>query len=134
MAKKKSSIYALLSTASVMGMHMVSGPIVGAGLGYLIDSYLDSNPYGIIIGAILGVLSGYLNVIKDTKLIKKEQENFKNQLDSEPEENSSPTEFIEYNLFGDPKKISFNDKNKSSDSNIDKVTSEILEHKNNKDK
>ena len=42
--EKAPGSFSLLGTASTMGLHMVSGPIVGGGLGWLIDSWLDSWP------------------------------------------------------------------------------------------
>lgn len=111
MRKKTSNIYALLGTASVMGLHMVSGPIVGAGLGWLIDKYLHTSPYGIIIGIILGVLAGYLNVIKDSKNLEKERE--RSQVEAfEDVEEEKIKEHHEYGLFGDSKKITLSEEEK----------------------
>ncbi len=103
MAKKQASIFALLGTASVMGLHMVSGPIVGAGLGYFIDDYFKTAPYGLIIGIVLGVLAGYRNVMKDSKILKKEQEMYQNSLQEEEIIEKNPHEYVEYNIFGDAK-------------------------------
>jgi len=67
-------ILGALGTASTMGLHMVSGPIVGSVIGYLCDTYLfDSWPYGSIIGFILGVAAGFRNVHADAKLLLKKQ-------------------------------------------------------------
>lgn len=67
-------VFGALGTASTMGLHMVSGPIVGTGLGYLLDSYVfDSYPYGTIIGFILGILAGFRNVQIDAKRLEDKQ-------------------------------------------------------------
>ncbi len=67
--------FSLLGTASVMGMHMVSGPVVGAGLGWLADTWLDSWPVGAAIGLLLGVAAGFRNVWADARyLIRSDSE------------------------------------------------------------
>ena len=68
------SSFGLMGTASTMGMHMISGPIVGGGLGYLADSYFDSWPWGAAIGVVLGILAGFRNVYIDARHIIKTQE------------------------------------------------------------
>ena len=60
----------LLGTASTMGMHMVSGPIVGGGLGYFIDHFAGSFPWGSVIGFVLGVVAGFRNVWSDYRRIQ----------------------------------------------------------------
>ncbi len=72
-------IYGAIGTASTIGMHMVSGPIVGSGLGYLCDSYLfDSWPIGSIIGFFIGVAAGFRNVYLDSKKLQKQQSEMEN--------------------------------------------------------
>lgn len=72
--KNGNPVFGAIGTASSMGLHMVSGPIVGSALGYACDAYLfDSWPYGSIIGFILGVLAGFKNVHADAQLLLKKQ-------------------------------------------------------------
>ena len=59
----------LLGTASTMGLHMVSGPIVGGGLGWLVDKWLDSWPVGAGIGLLLGLAAGFRNVWIDARYL-----------------------------------------------------------------
>jgi ATP synthase protein I len=47
-----------------IGVELVSALIVGGGLGYLADSYFNSNPIGILIGIFLGMSAGLLNVYR----------------------------------------------------------------------
>ncbi len=110
MAKKKNT-FALLGTASVMGLHMVSGPVTGAGLGWLIDDFLNSSPYGIIVGIFLGIIAGYMNVMKDSQRLQKEQEIYNNSEELEEVEEKSSHDHIEYSIFGEEKKINFEEKN-----------------------
>ncbi len=77
--KNGNPIFGALGTASTMGLHMVSGPIVGSALGYLCDTYLfGSWPYGSSIGFVLGVIAGFRNVHADAKLLQKRQEEMDN--------------------------------------------------------
>ena len=59
----------LLGTASTMGLHMVSGPIVGGGLGWLADRWLDTWPVGAGIGLVLGLAAGFRNVWIDARYL-----------------------------------------------------------------
>lgn len=73
--RKGNPTFDLLGTASVMGMHMVSGPIVGAGLGYLVDTYVFSSwPYASAIGLVLGIVAGFRNVFADARHLQKIQD------------------------------------------------------------
>jgi ATP synthase protein I len=64
----------LLGTASTMGLHMVSGPVVGGGLGWLADRWLDTWPWGAGAGVLLGIVAGFRNVWKDARWLIREQE------------------------------------------------------------
>src|SRR2546427_11935282 len=50
-----------LSIAMRIGVELVAALIVGGGLGYVADSYFNSSPVGILIGAFLGMSAGPLN-------------------------------------------------------------------------
>ncbi len=63
--------FSLLGTASTMGLHMVSGPVVGGGLGWLIDHWLDSWPIGASIGLVLGLAAGFRNVWVDARYLER---------------------------------------------------------------
>ncbi|HEV8540673.1 MAG TPA: AtpZ/AtpI family protein [Nitrospiraceae bacterium] len=52
------------SIAVRIGVELVAALIVGGGLGYLVDSYFNSSPLGIIIGVFLGMSAGLLNVYR----------------------------------------------------------------------
>lgn len=70
----QAGMFSLLGTASTMGLHMVSGPIVGGALGWLMDGWLDSWPIGAGIGVLLGVAAGFRNVWTDAKFLIREQD------------------------------------------------------------
>lgn len=70
---RPASMFGLLGIASTMGMHMVSGPVVGGGLGWLIDRGLGSWPVGFGIGIVLGIVAGFRNVWIDAKRLERGQ-------------------------------------------------------------
>ncbi len=74
-------IFDAIGSASIIGLHMVSGIIVGGGLGYGLDHWLDTFPWCAGIGLILGIVAGFRNVWIDTqRLIRKEgTQNAKNR-------------------------------------------------------
>ena len=57
--------FSLLGTASTMGLHMVSGPIVGGVLGWLVDKW----PVGAAVGLLLGLAAGFRNVWIDARYL-----------------------------------------------------------------
>lgn len=67
------SPYSLLGTASTMGLHMVSGPIVGGSLGYLVDRFAGTWPWGSGIGVLLGIAAGFRNVWRDANYLRRQQ-------------------------------------------------------------
>ena len=68
---KAPGAFSLLGTASTMGLHMVSGPIVGGGLGWLIDHWLESWPIASAIGLVLGLVAGFRNVWADARYLER---------------------------------------------------------------
>ena len=63
------SMFGLLGIASTMGMHMISGPLAGGGIGWLVDRQLDSWPVGFGIGILLGIAAGFRNVWVDARYL-----------------------------------------------------------------
>jgi len=53
-----------MSVALRVVSEFVSGVIVGAGLGWLIDRWLGTTPWGMIILLLLGFVAGVLNVLR----------------------------------------------------------------------
>lgn len=58
-----------LASGGVIGMHMVSGPLVGAAIGYGLDAWLLTGPWGKIAFLFIGIGAGFLNVWRDTKIL-----------------------------------------------------------------
>ncbi len=65
--KKKNFLFTNLGSASMIGMHMVSGLVVGAGMGYFFDKYFETKPWGLLFFLIVGMLAGFRNVWRDAK-------------------------------------------------------------------
>ena len=47
-----------------LSSEMVGGVLVGAGLGWLLDRWLGSSPWGLIVFLLLGFAAGILNVMR----------------------------------------------------------------------
>ncbi len=72
--KAKSASIELFATAGTMGMHLVSGPLVGFAIGYGLDKWLETSPWCKLIFFIIGIGAGFLNVYEDSKkLLRKMQ-------------------------------------------------------------
>ena len=67
-----------LANAGIIGLHMVSGPLVGFGMGYGLDALLGTHPWGKIIFLVIGILAGFLNVYRDTKILLQKMNTKKN--------------------------------------------------------
>ena len=65
-----------MATNGVIGLHLVSGPVVGFAIGYGLDAWLGTGPWFKLIFFLTGILAGFLNVWRDTKelLAKMEKE------------------------------------------------------------
>ncbi|MEH6726675.1 MAG: AtpZ/AtpI family protein [Hyphomicrobiales bacterium] len=54
-----------------LGAEFVSGILVGAGLGYVIDGWLGTSPFGLILFLLLGFAAGVMNVLRSIGLVEK---------------------------------------------------------------
>ncbi|THB71998.1 MAG: AtpZ/AtpI family protein [Desulfovibrio sp.] len=61
-----------LATAAVIGLHLLSGLLVGLGLYYLLGLFMEKKPWILVTLVVVGLAAGINNVIKDTKLLLKE--------------------------------------------------------------
>jgi ATP synthase protein I len=70
----KGGVFNGLGRASVIGLHLVSGMIVGGVIGYYLDKWLDTSPWLKLIFFLLGIAAGFRNVYLDTRILLKEQD------------------------------------------------------------
>jgi ATP synthase protein I len=55
-----------IALAVKLSSEFIAGVVVGAGLGWVIDHFAGSSPWGMIIFLFLGFLAGVLNVMRAT--------------------------------------------------------------------
>ena len=73
--KNNGSNVASLGKALKISTELVAAVVVGATLGFILDSWFDTKPWLTISFFLMGVVAGILNVIKSAKNMHK---NFKN--------------------------------------------------------
>jgi ATP synthase protein I len=71
--KKKNDFWELLSMASVMGIHLVSGVIVGLVMGYYLDRWLGTKPWLLIVFLVFGIIAGYRNMFREMERIQRKE-------------------------------------------------------------
>ena len=54
-----------------LSTELVAGVLVGAALGWLLDRWLGSSPFGLIVFLLLGFAAGVLNVLRVAGLLAK---------------------------------------------------------------
>lgn len=69
MKEGEGRFFDVLARASTIGLHLVSGMIVGGGLGYAVDHFCGVSPWGIVGGVVVGIAAGVRNIWIDTKVI-----------------------------------------------------------------
>jgi len=73
--KKRSVVKEFSKYISIgaIGLHLISGIIVGIAVGYYLDKAFDTSPILTIVFFILGVITGFYNMYKDViKYVSKE--------------------------------------------------------------
>ena len=63
-----------LSRAGAIGLHMVSGIVVGTLIGYFLDRWLGTFPWLTGVFMFFGIVAGFKNVYVDTKRLIASQE------------------------------------------------------------
>ena len=51
---------------------IIAALVVGVGIGLIVDKYLGTKPYGLIIFFIFGAIAGFLNVYRVMRRIEKQ--------------------------------------------------------------
>jgi ATP synthase protein I len=63
-ASRPATDHSALARGFRLSSELVAGVLVGAGLGWLIDRWLGSLPWGMFVFALLGFTAGVLNVMR----------------------------------------------------------------------
>lgn len=66
-----------LASNGVIGLHLVSGPLVGVAIGYGLDLYFGVSPWCKLVFLFVGIGAGFLNVWRDTTDLIRKLENDK---------------------------------------------------------
>jgi ATP synthase protein I len=67
-ASRTATDHSALARGFRLSSELVAGVLVGAGLGWLIDRWLGSLPWGMFVFALLGFTAGVLNVMRSAGL------------------------------------------------------------------
>jgi len=70
---KKNKHFESMGLAYMMGIHLVSGVIVGFVMGYYLDKYFGTKPWLTLIFLIFGIIAGYRNMFRELKRIQKKE-------------------------------------------------------------
>lgn len=84
--KNKNAASPLL-LATTMGMHMVSGVVVGGLIGYGLDKWLDIAPWGMAVFVVIGIMAGFRTIYMDAQRLLKLEESEKKRAEKYPPEN-----------------------------------------------
>lgn len=72
--QQRHGMEAVASTGTI-GLHLVSGPIVGVAIGFGLDAWLGTSPWMKIIFLFVGIGAGFLNVYRDSRQLLKKMAN-----------------------------------------------------------
>ncbi|WP_457640043.1 AtpZ/AtpI family protein [Persephonella sp.] len=67
MEKKEKKGFIQYLSIGTIGLHLVSGIVVGVLLGYFLDRYFGTSPWLTIIFFFFGVAAGFRNMYKDVQ-------------------------------------------------------------------
>jgi ATP synthase protein I len=63
-AVRRRQVAPAVAQAIRLGGEFIAGVLVGAGLGWLIDWWLGTSPWGLVVFLLLGFVAGVLNVLR----------------------------------------------------------------------
>lgn len=92
--KQQQSGMEAMATTGVIGLHLVSGPLVGFAIGYGLDYWLGTGPWCKLIFLVIGIAAGFLNVYRDTQRLLKKiavEDARRKSVDATADDGSSPT-------------------------------------------
>jgi F0F1-type ATP synthase assembly protein I len=72
-----------LNIAFRLGTEMTVATLLGAGMGYGVDYYFETKPWGIVVGVVFGGAAGMLNVYRAAQAMTEEQASTEEQVSTE---------------------------------------------------
>lgn len=72
-SRKKNKHSEAMGLAYMMGLHLVSGVVVGLVMGYYLDKYFGTRPWLMLIFLIFGIIAGYRNMFREMKRIQRKE-------------------------------------------------------------
>ena len=84
---KGSSIRQGIGIAFRLGTELVVATMIGALMGYAMDNYFDTKPWGLLVGLIFGAAAGCLGVYRTAMSLNFDEE--ENNGDQPPKEEDS---------------------------------------------
>lgn len=94
-----------MATTGVIGLHLVSGPLVGFAIGYGLDVWLGTSPWCKIIFLLVGIGAGFLNVYRDTQTLLRKLEKERRVSGGETGPNQAQTHRSKEGFLPDSEKI-----------------------------
>lgn len=73
-SKGPSKAWQAMQNASTLGLHLVSGTVVGLAIGLYLDSKLDTKPWLTLVFLLVGIAAGFKNVYVDVKKLQQLQD------------------------------------------------------------
>ena len=70
---KENGAWDMIGTAGTMGLHRVSGTLVGLVAGYFLDRWLGTDPWFLIVFLLIGIAAGFKMIFEDTQRILRKQ-------------------------------------------------------------
>ena len=67
------SFFDAIGLAGTIGLHIVSGTIVGGLIGYGLDKYFGTSPWLFICFLLMGIFAGFKNMWRDAKIMMKSE-------------------------------------------------------------
>ena len=64
-----------------LGTELTVATIIGGLMGYAVDSYFETKPWGLVVGVVFGVVAGCLGVYRVAIKMSIEDENTDNNLE-----------------------------------------------------
>ena len=52
---------------AALGWNFVTAPLVGGGIGYVIDYYVGTYPWAMVVGLFLGFISAFIDLIRGVR-------------------------------------------------------------------